>query len=184
MKPSVLKTLLAFVMSGVFAAAPTISSFTPNIDDQRPISKIVPDKKAIDIADKPNKTERRGLVTSRVGQGAYRKSILHRCKYKCAVIGYTSHEILIASHIVPWKDATDAERLDVANGILLSPIYDALFDRHLISFEDDGSIILSKVLLKTNYHTLGITGKEILKGFSTGNHSYLKRHRQLLTLTC
>ncbi|WP_369426179.1 HNH endonuclease [Aquimarina aggregata] len=30
------------------------------------------------------------------------------------------------------------ERLDVDCGILLSPDYDALFDKHLISFENSG----------------------------------------------
>lgn len=48
----------------------------------------------------PNETERKGLVTSRIGQGAYRKSVLHHWKFACVVIGYTKHEILIASHKV------------------------------------------------------------------------------------
>ena len=91
----------------------------------------------------PNVTERSGLVTSRVGQGAYRKRIIHRWEYQCAVTGFSKLEVLIASHILPWKIATDEERLDVDNGLLLSPTYDALFDRHLISFEKNGSIVLS-----------------------------------------
>jgi len=77
----------------------------------------------------PSITEREGLVTSRVGQGAYRRSILFRWNFKCAVTNYSRNEILIASHIVPWKDSTNQERLDRNNGILLSPTYDALFDR-------------------------------------------------------
>lgn len=132
---------------------------------------------AIDI---PNETERRGLVTSRVGQGAYRKSILFRWKFKCAVTNYSKHEILIASHIVPWKSSTNEERLDVNNGILLSPTYDALFDKKLIGFENNGKIILSNSLSKTNYQELGVTGKEIINNFSSENHSYLERHRELL----
>jgi 5-methylcytosine-specific restriction enzyme A len=100
--------------------------------------------RAIDI---PDETERRGLVTSRVGQGAYRKSILYRWNFKCAVTNYTKNEILIASHIVPWKNASNADRLNVHNGILLSPTYDALFDRHLISFENSGKIILSESVI-------------------------------------
>ena len=83
----------------------------------------------------PNQTERSGLVTSRVGQGAYRKRIIHRWEYKCAVTKFDKLEVLIASHIVPWSKATDQERLDVHNGILLSPTYDALFDKHLITFD-------------------------------------------------
>ena len=128
----------------------------------------------------PNSTERQGLVTSRVGQGAYRKSILFRWRYKCAVTNYEKKEILIASHIVPWKDSTNDERLDVNNGILLSPTYDALFDQRLISFENNGKIILSDALRNTSLTSIGITGQESIKKLSTENFAYLERHRELL----
>ena len=65
---------------------------------------------------------------------------------QCAVKACGPTQILIASHIVPWRDSGDEERLDVENGILLSPNYDALFDKNLISFEDDGSIVFSELL--------------------------------------
>lgn len=128
----------------------------------------------------PNETERKGLVTSRIGQGAYRTSVLMRWKYKCAVTSFSNIKILIASHIVPWKGATNEERVDVNNGILLSPTYDALFDKHLISFEDNGKIILSSGLSKSNYQDIGITGNEKINGFSKENHIYLARHRMNL----
>lgn len=128
----------------------------------------------------PNVTERQGLVTSRVGQGAYRKSILYRWEFKCAITNYTKNEILIASHILPWKDSTNDQRLDVNNGILLSPTYDALFDQHLISFENNGKIILSDSLLKSNYTDLGVTGKEVIKKFNIDNHYYLEKHRGII----
>ena len=95
---------------------------------------------------KPTTTERKGLVTSRVGQGYYRHEILNRFEGKCAVTGADSEELLIASHIVPWRDSNEFERLDVNNGILLSPTYDALFDKHLISFSDEGEILLSSTV--------------------------------------
>lgn len=126
----------------------------------------------------PNITERQGLVTSRVGQGAYRKSILHRWNYKCAVTGFKHTQILIASHIVPWKDSTDYERHDVNNGILLSPTYDALFDQSLISFNDNGKIILSSKIETVAYNQIGISGKEIITDLSTENKIYLKRHEE------
>lgn len=134
----------------------------------------------VPIFNTPNKTERSGLVTSRVGQGAYRKSILFRWEFKCAVTNYTKNEILIASHILPWKDSNDDQRLDVNNGILLSPTYDALFDQHLISFENSGKIILSDSLLKTKYSEIGVSGKEIIKKLRSDNHFYLEGHRKLL----
>lgn len=125
----------------------------------------------------PNSTERKGLVTSRVGQGAYRKRIIHRWEYKCAVTGFSKLDILIASHIVPWSDSTDNERLDVHNGLLLSPTYDALFDRHLISFENSGKIILSNTIDDNAYKKIGVTGKERISNLCSSNHIYLDRHR-------
>lgn len=129
---------------------------------------------------KPNSTERSGLVTSRVGQGAYRKSILHRWSYRCAATGYNDTRILIASHIQPWKDSTDEQRLDVDNGILLSPDYDALFDKHLISFDESGKIILGSEIEKTPIESLGISGKEQIYNLTEGNKSYLSLHNQMI----
>lgn len=128
----------------------------------------------------PDKTSRRGLVTSRIGQGKYRRKVLNRWRNRCAVTGATSKEILIASHILPWRDATDQERHDVHNGLLLSPVYDALFDKHLISFNDDGSIILSKDLKKDEYIKLGVTEKDRIYKLSEKNKYYLAKHRSRL----
>ena len=125
----------------------------------------------------PNVTERQGLVTSRVGQGAYRKSILHRWEYQCAVTGFNKLDILIASHIVPWSESTNDERLDIHNGILLSPTYDALFDRHLISFENTGKIILSDSIETQAYKKIGVSGLEIIKKLNMENLNYLEKHR-------
>lgn len=143
------------------------------------VSKYISDHPLIiDGIDVPNETERNGLVTTRIGQGAYRKGVLHRWKFKCAVTGFDKNSILIASHIVPWKCSTNEERLDIHNGILLSPNYDALFDRHLISFDDKGKILLSKSLEKSNYSVLGVTGNEIIRDLSSNNISFLERHRK------
>ena len=126
---------------------------------------------------KPSETERSGLVNSRVGQGAYRKSILHRWEYKCAVSNFSDIRILIASHIVPWKDATDEQRLDVGNGILLSPTYDALFDRHLITFTQSGKICLSDSIELNAFNKIGVSGSESLKIMSSGMINYLEKHQ-------
>jgi len=126
----------------------------------------------------PSVTERSGLVTSRVGQGAYRKRIIHRWEYKCAVTNFNKLDILIASHIVPWSKATDHERLDVNNGLLLSPTYDALFDKHLITFDNNGKIILSDQIEHAAYQKIGVTGKEQIINLSIYNMQYLEQHNQ------
>lgn len=125
----------------------------------------------------PNETERRGLITSRVGQGAYRKRIIHRWDYKCAVTGFEKLEVLIASHIIPWSKSTNHQRLDVNNGLLLSPTYDALFDKHLISFENSGKIILSDAIERQAYQKIGVTGNEKIGDLNSTNKTYLDRHR-------
>ncbi len=127
-----------------------------------------------------NKTERKGLVNSRIGQGAYRKSVMYRWEFQCAVSAYNNPKVLIASHILPWKDSSDRQRLDVNNGILLSPNYDALFDKNLISFDEQGNIMLSKELKSSDYSKLKVTGSEKVAGFTDSNQEYLEKHRSLL----
>jgi predicted restriction endonuclease len=128
---------------------------------------------------KPDTTSRKGLVTTRVGQGYYRQSILERFNSVCAVLGVGPVEILVASHIVPWRSATDEERLDVENGILLSPLLDALFDKHLISFDDYGRIIFSPKVSDEMRGCYGLSGHEQIK-VTVGMLTYLERHRREL----
>jgi len=127
----------------------------------------------------PTKTERKGLVTSRVGQGEYRQALLDKFEGKCAVTQLGIEEVLIASHIVPWRDSNDHERLDSENGILLSPNYDALFDKHLISFEDSGEIIISPMIKPNQLSLLGIS-KEAKISVTELMKPYLARHRAKL----
>ena len=94
---------------------------------------------------------------------------------KCAVTGNDLEEILIASHIVPWRDSSDEERLDPDNGILLYPLYDALFDKHIITFSDDGSMEVSEQFIE-RLNSLDIdTNLKIV--VSEGMTKYLARHR-------
>ena len=90
------------------------------------------------------KTEAERLVKERVGQDIYREALMNYWGGACAVTGCTLKEALRASHAKPWKDCTsDAERLNVYNGFLLTANLDALFDKGYISFTDDGLIMLS-----------------------------------------
>jgi 5-methylcytosine-specific restriction protein A len=131
----------------------------------------------------PTVTERSGLVVSRVGQGAYRKSIINRWENKCAVTGFQDSRILIASHIHPWKDSNNDERLDLNNGILLSPTYDALFDRHLITFENTGKIVLSQQVKPEEYKRIGVSGFEKITKLNSDNLVYLIKHQEVFSKT-
>jgi len=130
------------------------------------------------LSRKPTVTERKGLVTSRVGQGYYRQGLMRKFNGKCAVTKSDLEEILIASHIVPWSKSTDDERLDVDNGVLLSPLYDALFDKHLISFTDEGEMLVSNnIEAQTSYLNID---KALKINVTYGMKQYLKRHRDEL----
>ena len=87
-------------------------------------------------------TQKSMLVNTRVGQGKFREKLIKYWK-GCAVTGYASTQFLVASHIKPWRDADDRERLDQYNGILLLPNLDKVFDLGFISFEESGEIIAS-----------------------------------------
>src|SRR5204863_4180739 len=92
----------------------------------------------------PRTTEAERLVIQRVGQDVFRKALLEYWGGRCPITGIDQPELLRASHIKPWSDClTDAERLDVFNGLLLAAHLDAAFDAALITFEDDGNLILS-----------------------------------------
>lgn len=93
-----------------------------------------------------DETEREALIKARVGQGPFRDALIDRWR-SCSVTECALTEILIASHIKPWsKCDTPAERLGPANGLLLIPNLDKLFDRGLISFDDNLRIIFSPLL--------------------------------------
>ena len=128
---------------------------------------------------KPSITERSGNVVQRVGQEYHRQEMIKRWEGKCPVTGCSILAILKSSHIVPWSESNNEERLDVNNGILLSPDVDALFDRHLISFEDDGGIVLSNKVAEKDLLALGID-TSVKIPIKEGMKSYLKRHRERL----
>src|SRR4051794_4708639 len=65
-----------------------------------------------------------------------------RRREACAVTGISDSALLRASHIVPWSACTsDAQRLYVNNGLLLSALWDAAFDTGLVIFNDSGTAI-------------------------------------------
>ena len=98
----------------------------------------------------PRTTEAERLVIQRVGQDVFREALLTYWDGRCAVTGIAHPRLLRASHIKPWSRCeTDAERLDVYNGLLLAAHLDAAFDAGLISFSYKGAIFFRPSLPKT-----------------------------------
>jgi len=124
-------------------------------------------------------TEVQRLVRQRVGQDRYRQAMLSYWGGACAVTGLTLQPALRASHAKPWADCTtDAERLDVFNGFLLSANLDALFDKFLISFADDGALLVSSVITQSDRALLGLSKELNLRWLAPQHKPFLHFHRE------
>ena len=128
----------------------------------------------------PDETMREALVKARIGQGRWRRDLLRHWSGKCAVTGLDVEPLLRASHIKPWRDSDNRERLDVLNGFMLGPAYDAAFDIGLISFSDDGAIIISPGLSENQLLAAGISDTAKLSRVVDQHKAYLAHHRQTL----
>jgi hypothetical protein len=128
-------------------------------------------------------TDRVALVKARRGQGLFRERV-GRLEIRCRITGVENHAHLVASHCKPWRDATNEERLDGENGLLLTPSIDHLFDRGFIGFEDSGKLILSPIAHQPSLQRMGIeTGTIINVGeFTTGQKRHLDFHRNSVLL--
>lgn len=122
--------------------------------------------------------ERAALINARVNQDKFRKRLLKGQKV-CRICGMDQQELLIASHIKAWSDSTANEKLDPYNGLLLCPNHDAVFDKHLISFEEDGSIIISGGLNENVRKLMNISPDTRIK-MHDKNKVYMKYHRELM----
>ena len=127
-------------------------------------------------------TIKRQLVNSRRGQGIFKANVRlnERC---CRLTGETDPTLLIASHIKPWADSSDQEKLDGCNGLLLSPHVDRLFDKGLISFQNDGDIIVSKKLGSETLSRWGLNKIVNVGSFSSNQIRYLQYHRENVFLS-
>jgi putative restriction endonuclease len=122
-------------------------------------------------------TERDALVSARIGQGAFRTAVLARWEGRCAVTGCGTLEAIRASHIKPWRLATNEERLDPANGLPLVATLDALFDAGLIAFASDGTMLVSGRLAAEEREKLQLRGCRLRHDPDVRTAAYLAEHR-------
>ena len=125
-------------------------------------------------------TEKTSEQKIRTTQGIFRKKLLNRWNNKCAVSGIQNNNLLIASHIIPWSESNDFQRMDVNNGLLLASHFDNLFDKYLISFDQDGKILISDDISKSDLIKLGINGDEKIDNLTDENKKYLLEHSKKL----
>jgi predicted restriction endonuclease len=126
----------------------------------------------------PQTTEAECLAVRRVGQTLFRQALLEYWSGRCPLTGITDEALLRASHIVAWADCeTDALRLDVHNGLLLSALWDAVFDAGLISFADNGEVLVAPQLSSSAQAALGLQTQKHISGLTDAHRGNLARHR-------
>lgn len=107
----------------------------------------------IDLGDMeyiPEGKERDQIVKSRIGQYYFRLSVLNSYENKCCVTGIDIPELLIASHIKPWRTCSSKERTNPTNGLSLNAFHDKAFDCGLITVDKNFVIYVSNKIKKNN----------------------------------
>ncbi len=147
-----------------------IEMLSSEIDAFKEVREHAGEYKALD------KTEQEQIVVSRLGQGNFRRNVI-RLWGSCSVTGLQSVTLLRASHIKPWKDSNNQERLNPFNGLLLIPDYDFLFDRGYITFKNNGSVLISQKLSPFARKVFDIDDDLQLRNVFPENKEYLDFHR-------
>ena len=122
-------------------------------------------------------TEKLQLMKSRRGQGLFKANV-RLVESACRVTGVSQISMLRASHIKPWKEASDVEKIDGFNGLLLAPHVDHLFDKGFITFEESGEMTLSPTLNLEILDRWGIQQVLNVGKFRGEQCSYLMYHQQ------
>lgn len=126
----------------------------------------------------PGETEREQLGKARRGQLRFRDEVLSRWNWECAITGLGTPSLLRASHIKPWRDSNNAERLDPANGLALAINYDAVFDLGLISFDRAGLLMVSSQASREDLSRIGVSLWSRLVDCPEDSQKFLDHHRE------
>ena len=146
------------------------------------LSRTLPDALLHDFenetANLPQGTEAQRLAVRRVGQDIFRRGLFEYWDGRCAITGLGVPELLRASHIKPWAACdTDAERLNVFNGLLLAAHLDAAFDAGFMTIAADGRVLPSNTLTPDARSALGLDRALKVRGLQRAHERYLPWHR-------
>lgn len=128
------------------------------------------------VATAKDETTRLALFNARVGQGVFRDRVL-RQEPRCRVTGTTDPSLLVASHIKSWKTSDNEERLSGANGLMLAPHVDRLFDRGYISFSNRGDLLLRGVEVEAVLKQWSLHEVRNVGPFTEKQQAFLACHR-------
>lgn len=126
-------------------------------------------------------TSQKSEIETRIGHGKYRKELI-KLWGMCSVTKYLRIDFLLASHIKPWKDSSNVERIDPYNGLLLIPNIDKLFGSGYTTFDDEGKIIISTLLANVDKISMGVSDEMKLYKVFERLKPYLCYHRKNIFL--
>ena len=128
------------------------------------------------------------VMKARVGQYFFRMTVLNTYENRCCVTGLNRMELLVASHIKPWKDSDErTERTNPMNGLCLNSLHDKAFDKGLITIDKDYKIIVSNKIMnaemdeETKTWFMGYSGHQIIlpKRFLPGRE-FIEYHNDVI----
>ena len=121
--------------------------------------------------------DKENLIRARLGQGAFRQQV-EEIEGGCRLTGLLDRRHVLASHIKPWREADDREKLDGFNGLLFSPHVGQLFERGYISFSDDGQLRVSRYLNPRVLSVWHLPPESRVEAFRPEQCVYLDYHRR------
>ncbi|MCO5299096.1 MAG: HNH endonuclease [Candidatus Nanopelagicales bacterium] len=162
-------------MGSVLMGLIGLGGVSPELDEIKRRVAEDAEQSRIAAADMPA-TTKVALVESRVGQGQFRSSVL-AVEAQCRFTGVSNPALLTASHIKPWVDSDNVERLDKFNGLMLTPTFDRLFDRGFITLTDTGDVLSGSDLDSRDMHAIGLHLPLNVGPLHPAQCQYLEYHR-------
>lgn len=120
-------------------------AYTRLTEHQTPALTMASSEASIEDIDFSGVTESQGVVKVRLAQQFFRKVLMSSYASKCCICEMPIPELLVASHIVPWRD-DEKHRANPHNGLCLCVLHDKGFDRGLITLGESYEILLSKAI--------------------------------------
>lgn len=159
----------------VVALAAKLTPAEPMHLAEDPVDYAVISEAGMNSIDRQVTTKSRGIA-----QRLFRGNLLRLWQGSCAVTSVQEPRVLRSSHIKPWADSNVQEKVDHFNGLLLIPNLDGLFNEGLISFRDDGRVLVSQDWRADDQRRMHITSELRLRTVHRESCGYLEYHRDVL----
>jgi len=163
-----------FVFNVVTIAAELAPAASMQVAEE-PADYVVISEAGMNSIDRAVTSKSRGIA-----QRLFRGNLLRLWQGACAVTSVQEPRVLRSSHIKPWTNSNVQEKVDHFNGLLLVPNLDTLFNEGLISFRDDGRILVSPDWHTNDQRRMHITPDLHLRTVHPESWPYLEFHRDVM----